>query len=95
MAKKVVKIQLVKEDLSPKQERLVEEFVANWRFKYVTRKDEELRKATGIPYSAKTMCNLDSLGKGPQGRIKFGRHIAYPARSFFEWFVKRIEEIDN
>ena len=35
------------------------------------------------------LANLDSQGRGPQGRIRCGRKIAYPVDQFVEWLEAR------
>ena len=37
--------------------------------------------------SAKTLANLDSLGKGPE-RIKAGRSVLYTRETFVPWLLK-------
>lgn len=45
---------------------------------------------TGGLVHPKTLANLDNLGKGPKERLKLGRCIAYPKRSFVDWLSGRI-----
>ena len=41
----------------------------------------------------KYLANLDSQGKGPPGRIRIGRQIAYPVSDFIEWLESRAEVV--
>lgn len=43
--------------------------------------------------SARYLANLDSAGKGPPGRIRIGRKIAYPRADFIEWLEKRMGDV--
>ena len=86
------KIHLVEKQigLSEKQEKLVAELEERWGLPYVTRDTEEIRRATGLIYSKKSLANLDSLGEGPAGKFNYGRRVAYPSRAFFEWVVGKM-----
>lgn len=66
-----------------------------WESPYVARDQRTLDRATGGLINAKTLANLDSLGKGPRGRIRIGRKVAYPRREFFLWLTSRIEPAAN
>ena len=51
-----------------------------WPSTWVAR--QEIKRFTGGIINPKYLANLDSQGKGPEGRIRVGRKIAYPvARS--------------
>jgi hypothetical protein len=39
--------------------------------------------------SAKTLANLDSLGKGPKGRMRSGGKIVYGRDNLLEWLDNR------
>jgi len=41
----------------------------------------------------KYLANLDSAGKGPAGRIRCGRRVAYPVNEFIKWLAARSEVI--
>lgn len=52
---------------------------------------EDMSRRVGIPLSARTLANLDSLDKGPRLRFKdpeSGR-IVYPAAFVLEWLEER------
>jgi hypothetical protein len=44
----------------------------------------------GLIKSGRTLANLDSLGEGPEVRIRHGRGIGYPTLDFFRWFSRRV-----
>ena len=52
---------------------------------------QELEKFSGGILNPKTIANLDSQGKGPAGRIRIGRKIAYTASSLCEFLEQRAE----
>lgn len=58
---------------------------------FVPREQKALDRATGGAISAKTLANLDSLGRGPSGRVRIGRRICYPSADFFAWLVGRMQ----
>jgi hypothetical protein len=41
----------------------------------------------------KYLANLDSQSKGPAGRIRCGRKVAYPVNEFIKWLEARSEVI--
>ena len=59
----------------------------NWPSSIVARR--EIRKFTGGTISPGTMANLDSRGKGPEGRFRVGRNTAYPIESLIKWLESR------
>ena len=68
-----------------------EKLASQWGAPFVTRDQRSLDRATGGLLNPRTMANLDSLGKGPAGRLRMGRKIVYPSGSFFEWLVSRLK----
>lgn len=64
----------------------------NWPSPYVAR--HEVDRFTGGIVNPKYLANLDSQGKGPQGRIRVGRKIAYPVCSFIHWLQERAELVE-
>ena len=50
---------------------------------------EEVERVTGGLVTAKYLANLDSDGKGPEGRIHVGRKAAYPVQSVIDWLERR------
>ena len=53
----------------------------------------EVARFTGGIVNPRTLANLDSLGKGPPGRVRIGRKIAYNTKLFTEWLTKRAEVV--
>ncbi len=53
----------------------------------------EIERFTGGIISEKYLANLDSQGKGPEGRIRVGRKIAYPVDRLIEWLASRATEV--
>lgn len=70
---------------------LLQQMAANWPSPIVAR--TEIEKFTGGLISEKYQANLDSAGKGPAGRIRVGRKIAYPVNEYLNWLKERSEEI--
>lgn len=59
-------------------------FLANkWPSDIVYRKD--IPAFTGGVFSAATMANFDSQGKGPQGRIRVNKKQAYRIQPLIRW----------
>jgi len=52
---------------------------------------KEAARFTGGMLSPRTLANLDSLGKGPAGRIQIGRKIAYAREAFVGWLLERMD----
>ena len=50
---------------------------------------------TGGAISEKYLANLDSLGLGPDGRIRIGRKICYPVAEVVRWLEKRTQRIGD
>lgn len=67
-----------------------QELAEKWQSTFVARDQIEL--FTGGIVSPGTMANLDCLGEGPE-RIRIGRKIAYPVKSFIQWMIARSESI--
>jgi len=59
----------------------------NWPSPFVAR--QEVSRFTGGILTPSYLANLDSQGKGPKGRIRVGRKIAYPVREFVAWLESR------
>jgi hypothetical protein len=54
----------------------------------------EVPTFTGGSLSEKYIANLDSLGKGPDGRFRIGRKICYPVNSLIAWLESRATLVD-
>lgn len=55
----------------------------------------EVDKITGGLLSSRTVANLDCLGKGPGGRVKFKSKVGYEKEAFLTWFAGYLTEADN
>lgn len=64
-----------------------------WTSPYVAR--EEIERFTGGLLTAKYLANLDSQGKGPRGRIRCGRKVAYPVKSLILFLEGRSVALDK
>ncbi len=62
-----------------------------WPSAFVAR--TEAGKFTGGMIGEKYLANLDSAGKGPEGRIRCGRKVIYPVSEFIKWLESRSEAI--
>jgi len=70
---------------------LLQQMAARWPSPIVAR--TEIEKFTGGMIGEKYLANLDSAGKGPSGRIRCGRKVAYPVSEFLKWLGARSEAI--
>lgn len=70
---------------------LYKKMVDNWPSPFVAR--TEIEKFTGGAIKEKYQANLDSAGKGPEGRIRCGRKILYDTNLYVRWLAERSEEI--
>ena len=65
------------------------EMAVKWPSAFVARdKSEEF---TGGMIKPRYLANLDSVGKGPPGKVRCGRKIAYPVTEFVKWLESRSE----
>lgn len=63
-----------------------------WPSPFVAR--HEVEKFTGGIVTVKYLANLDCQGKGPKGRVRVGRKIAYPVAPFVEWLESRAKVVE-
>ena len=49
----------------------------------------QISQFTGGLISEKYIANLDSQNKGPAGRFRCGRKVAYPVNEFVKWLEAR------
>ena len=57
---------------------------------------DKIEDFTGGLITSKYLANIDSAGdkKGPQGRIRIGRKVAYLVSEFVKWLEARAEILD-
>ena len=60
-----------------------------WTEPIVFRRDSF--RASGGSISRKYLANLDSQGKGPEGKAILNGKVCYPADNFFQWLRGRIK----
>jgi hypothetical protein len=53
----------------------------------------EIERFTGGIISEKYLANLDSQGRGPAGRVRIGRKIAYSVNSVIRFLESRATEV--
>lgn len=58
-----------------------------WPSSFVAR--QEMKNFTGGIISEKYIANLDSQGKGPAGKVRIGRKVAYPVTEVITWLEGR------
>lgn len=61
---------------------------ARWPSSHVAR--NRIGEFSGGLLKPKTMANLDSLGKGPRGRVRVGRTVGYEVTKLIEWMESRV-----
>lgn len=66
---------------------IFQEMADRWQSAWVAR--TEVENFTGGIISEKYQANLDSQGKGPKGRVRIGRKIAYPVSNYIHWLEAR------
>jgi hypothetical protein len=72
-------------------ETIFQEMVDRWPSPVVARTEIEI--FTGGLMTEKYQANLDSAGKGPEGRIRCGRKIGYPVRPYVAWLEARSQVV--
>ena len=75
-------------DLSPKNINW-QSMKKKWESTVVAR--DKISEFTGGTISPKYIANLDSQNKGPEGRIRIGRKIAYPVDLLIIWLERKTE----
>ncbi len=68
-------------------------FIEAWGAPYVAR--TQVGRFSGYVLNSRTMANLDSLGKGPKGRIRIGKKVAYKVEDLVEWMQERAAGCDK
>ncbi len=71
---------------------LFQSLIDRWPSSLVSR--TEINRFTGGIISERYIANLDSQGKGPEGRIRVGRKIAYPVSELVSWLESRSELVN-
>lgn len=74
-------------------DKILESMADKWPSTFVARTEAE--KFSGGLIGEKYLANLDSAGKGPAGRIRCGRKVAYPVTEFIKWLEGRSEVITD
>lgn len=74
-------------------ETIFQQMIDKWPSPVVARTEIEI--FTGGLMTEKYQANLDSAGKGPEGRIRCGRKIGYPVRPYVEWLASRSELVSD
>jgi len=64
-----------------------------WPSAWVAR--TEIERFTGGIISEKYLANLDSQGRGPAGRVRVGRKIAYPVVEVVKWLESRSVAVEE
>ena len=77
----------------PNNESLFQDMTDKWPSAWVAR--QEVSRFTGGIISEKYLANLDSAGKGPAGRVRIGRKIAYPVASLVAWLESRTQKVKS
>lgn len=70
---------------------LFSDLAEKWPSAFVAR--TEVERFSGGMIGEKYLANLDSLGKGPAGRIRCGRKVVYPVTEFIKFLEARSQLI--
>ena len=73
------------------ERNIFNEMIEKWKSPVVARTEVEV--FSGGLIREKYLANLDSAGKGPAGRIRCGRKVAYPVAELVKWLEARSEAI--
>lgn len=79
----------MEETMEESEVDFLDHLIERWPFPYVARREIEL--FCGSVISARTLANLDCMGKGPPGRVTFGKYVCYPTKDLVEWLRSRME----
>lgn len=63
--------------------------IESWPAPYVER--QHVSTFSGGILHPRSMANFDAKRKGPRGRIRIGKKIAYPVKELVEWMQSRAE----
>jgi len=66
---------------------LINRLKQSWGAPLVAR--EKVGDFSGGVLNPRTLANADSLGVGPEGRVKFGRKVAYTVESLIDWMFQK------
>lgn len=67
----------------------------SWSAPIVARNQKALDLFSGGILNARSLCNADSLGTGPKGKLKMGNKVAYTVESLIEWMNSRLGGVAN
>jgi hypothetical protein len=70
---------------------IFQDMVDSWKSPIVAR--TESGRFSGGVINEHTLANYDSLGIGPEGRLRIGRKICYPTKNLAAWLESRSEII--
>jgi hypothetical protein len=73
------------------QNLVLQKMAAKWPSELVAR--TEIERFTGGLCNRRTLANLDSMGKGPEGRLRVGRKICYPTSSVVRFLESRLRPV--
>ncbi len=71
-------------------EAIVDDFAALWRELPALVSRREMYEKISI-YRPGILANLDSMGKGPRGRMKLGRAVYYPRYELMVWVASQVK----
>jgi hypothetical protein len=77
----------VRENMKAKSTIDLSAFADAWPAPYVER--QKIGEFSGGLIEPKTLANLDSQNKGPEGRIKVGKKVIYPVKAIIQWLEAR------
>jgi hypothetical protein len=70
---------------------IIQKLAERWPSPVVAR--TEMERFTGGAVKGRHLANLDSQGKGPEGRLRVGRKIVYSVESVVDFLERRTEAV--
>lgn len=71
-------------------QQLIDKLKESWGHPVIPR--SLVGEATGHLVSPKSLANVDSMGRGPEGRFLVNGKVVYPTESLIDWLKQRIEK---
>jgi len=71
---------------------LLSNMADKWPSNWVCR--QAIEQFTGGIINPRSLANWDCKGKGPKGRVRIGKKVAYPVKEVIRWLEKKAVALD-